>query len=634
MRSIRQLTPLALLFLFTLCAIPACRAASDCSVHSDASPCIDKIDPPEWWVAMPSPMLLLHGRNLAGAHAAITGLPVAIEKTQASANGHWLFMWLQTGNAPAGTLNLSLTSRAGSTTADYRLAPRKPADAGFHGVSAADSIYLIMTDRFADGDPSNDDDAAQRARPRGWHGGDLRGITRHLDYLQSLGVTTVWTTPVYRNIPSPQSYHGYSATDMYSVDPHYGTLADYQHLAAALHARGMKIVLDTVPNHVGPANPWVTDPPLPDWFHGTLAHHSIAKTEFRSIPDPHASPAERRDITQGWFADVLPDLNQENPVVAQYLIQNAVWWIETAGLDGLRIDTFPYVNRAFWQQFHATLHALYPDLTTVGEIFNPDPTITSYFAGGVTHDGIDTGLYTPFDFPTYFTLRSVLIRNEPMTKLENIFRQDELYPHPERLVTFLGNHDTARFLSEPGATPAELQMAFGLITTLRGTPQIYSGDEIAMEGGDDPDNRRDFPGGFASDAQPSAFTAATRTAPQRAMFDWASSLLRLRHEHPALQGGQQQDVLDGDATAFAYVRAADVSHGCAATSSNQAGDRLLMVLNNGTTPRTVSIRIDSTALAGCATAAHLLGPGSDATIEAGTLSVMLPAKSFAIYAPR
>lgn len=610
-------------FHLLLLAVASLSVLSPVYAQSEA-PIIDKIDPPNWWAGMPSPMLLLHGNHFSGAQFAVAGRHVSIERTQVSQNGHWTFIWLRTANALPQTLQITASNPVGKAAGNFELQQRKPASAGFQGFSSADVMYLIMTDRFANGDVSNDESPEERAKPRGWHGGDFKGIERHLDYLQSLGITTVWTTPVYKNIPSPQSYHGYSATDIYAVDPHFGTLADYKHLAEALHQHGMKVVLDTVPNHVGPAHPWVSDPPLPDWFHGTLEHHTAAKGDFESIPDPRSSWQERRGITEGWFANVLPDLNQENPMVADYLIQNAVWWIETAGLDGLRIDTFPYVSRAFWQKFHAQLHALYPKLTTVGEVFNGDPTITSYFAGGVDHDGIDTGLYTPFDFPLYFTLRSVLVHGEPMTKLEDILRQDRLYPHPERLVTFLGNHDTLRFLSESGATAAELKIAFGLLATLRGMPQIYSGDEIAMRGGADPDNRQNFPGGF-DDGQPSAFQAAGRTSEQQELFAWVSRLLQLRSQHPALQSGQQQDVLDEDDSAFAFVRAEDVSHGC------DGKDRLVLVVNNADKPRNITLHINDTALSGCSSLRPVLGATAVSSTNIGIFEIRLATKEIALY---
>ncbi len=317
-------------------------------------------------------------------------------------------------------------------------------------------MYLIMTDRFADGDTTNDgtpaEHAAELAKPRGWHGDDLRGIEQHINYLQDLGITTVWITPVYQN-HGPESYHGHGATDMYSVDEHYGTLDDLKSLAASLHAHNLKLVLDTVPNHVGATHEWVYDPPEPTWFHGTAAHHTIAQGNFSPLTDPHAPWRDQQNVTEGWFANVLPDLNQENPAVSRYLIQNAIWWTEQAGLDGLRLDTFPYIARPFWHNFHAQIHTLYPRLTTVGEIFNPDPIITSPFAGGVTRNGFDTGLYTPFDFPTYHALHDIFLHDAPMSKLAEVLRLDSLYPHPERLVPFIGNHDTTRFSTLPPQLP-------------------------------------------------------------------------------------------------------------------------------------------------------------------------------------
>ena len=403
---------------------------------------------------------------------------------------------------------MTLTAKAGGETVErrYTFEKRRPAGDGFAGFSSRDVMYLIMTDRFADGDLQNDgpdarsaedsaEAAAERAKPRGWHGGDLKGIEEHLDYLQKLGVTTVWTTPVYQNHEA-NSYHGYGATDLYRVDEHYGTLEDLKSLAAALHARGMKLVLDTVPNHVGPANPWVTDEPAPDWFHGTAAHHLEAETNFQALINPHAPERDKVGTLDGWFANVLPDMNTESPAVAQYLRQNAVWWIEETGADGLRIDTFPYVDRAFWHGFNGELKELFPRLTEVGEVFNPDPVITSSFAGGVTRAGVDTELYTPFDFPTYFALRDVFVKGAPMSKLADVLGEDALYPHPERLVPFIGNHDTERFATAAGSE-GSVELALAYVLTTRGMAQIYSGDEIAMQGGGDPENRHDFPGGFA-----------------------------------------------------------------------------------------------------------------------------------------
>ena len=319
--------------------------------------------------------------------------------------------------------------------------------------------------------------------------------------------------------------------DLYAVDPRLGTLAEYRELSDALHRRHMKLVFDDVPNHVGPQHVWASDPPMPDWFHGTSAHHEENKYVFAPVTDPNAPAAASQDALDGWFVNSLPDMNQQNPAVAKYETQNMIWWIEAGGIDGLRIDTFPYVRRDFWQQYLGELTSLYPHLTSVGEVSIGDATINAYFAGGRTLAGVDTHLTTPFDYPLYHSLLDVLVKGKPMSQLEEGLRLDWLYPHPEALVPFLGNHDQVRFLSQPHATAALLRLGFGLLMTLRGMPELYSGDEIAMLGGEDPDNRRDFPGGFPGDKE-NAFTAAGRTPARRRCM---AGLLVLEASAPRLR---------------------------------------------------------------------------------------------------
>jgi neopullulanase len=612
-RAVRMLLRWLVLFCVALpMSVRARQHHPQPAASSVEQPIVQQTDPPNWWSGLPNPMLLLRGKNLSGARVRTSQSGIVVQRTRVSANGDWLFVWLDISTAPAQHFNLLVHTATGSVRVSYELEQRHESAEGFRGFDSSDVMYLIMTDRFSDGDLTNDHlqsmpSTFDRSQPRAYHGGDLRGIENHLDYIQQLGATTIWITPLYAQDPnSPADYHGYGAVDMYSVNPHFGTLRSYEEFAQVVHRHGMKLVLDTVPNHVGPKNPWVLDPPAPDWFHGTLAKHLEANGNFAPITDPHAPPAAYRKAVDGWFANLLPDLNQSNPLVERYLIQNAIWWIESGTLDGLRLDTFPYVDRAFWQDFHTEIHALYPNLTTVGEIFNPDPTIVSYFAGGATHDGIDTGLYTPFGFPTYFALRATLsgkapTGNQSMIQLENVQRQDWLYSHPERLVTFLGNHDTMRFISEPGATPARMKLAFGLLATMRGMPQIYYGDEIAMPGGNDPDNRRDFPGGFPEDAKDS-FTAAGRTPVQESMHAWVQGLLQLRAHHSVLQSGAQQDLLVDD-TGIVFARLEAPPPGKPIPAMAQ-GDIVLVLLNKATSPRTFHLDFSDTALEGI----HFLAP--------------------------
>ncbi len=611
--------------------LAGCLYAASIGAHAQA-PQIDKIDPPDWFAGLPSPMLLLHGEGFKGAQFALLGNSISLTRTEVSANGHWAFLWIDSKQAGPQTVTLTATNASGSTQRKYVFAARTNDPNAHRGFNSSDVLYLIMTDRFAHGgadDPPGDD----RAAPRGWHGGDLDGITQHIDYLKQLGVTAVWTTPVDSNGAMPESYHGYAATDLYAVDKHFGTLADYQHLSSELHAYGMKLVIDLVPNHVGVEHPWVSDPPAPDWFHGSLTHHPAVENDFYKLVDPHAPPEAWRNIVDGWFTDDMPDLNQRNPLVSEYLIQNALWWVETANLDGIRLDTFPYVDRSFWHDFDATLHSVYPNLTTVGEIFNRDPEVTSYFAGGATHKGIDTGLYTPFDFPVYFALRDVLAAGKPMTELADVLGKDSLYPHPERLVPFIGNHDTTRFITDAGGSAAKVKLAFGLLATLRGMPQIYSGDEIGLTGGPDPDNRHDFPGGFEGDSH-NAFTPDGRTPQEQEVFSWTSAILRLRAAHRALESGTEQNLF-ADNDAFVFVRTLEEG-GCSAGANSPASNvRMLIVVNDSETSKSLAIPMDGTALAGCAKFAPQ-APSASAAVTAnrGTLHIDEPAQSISIFEVR
>jgi glycosidase len=631
-----RLRPYFFLIFWLFCVLAASWAqaplaqAQLAQVPRPQAPRIDKIDPPGWWIDFPDPMLLVHGEALKGARFTLGGTGVTLSRTQVSENGHWAFLWLKIADAAPQTLWVTAANEQGHARRAFPLAARSR-DANAHqGFSSADVLYLILTDRFADGNPANNPPDYNRAAARDWHGGDFAGIEQHLNYLHELGVTALWTTPVASNGEMPQSYHGYAATDLYAVDAHFGTLADYRHLSDALHARGMKLVIDLVPNHIGVEHPWVLDPPAPAWLHGTLKEHLSAQSNFDELVDPHTPRQMWSAITDGWFTDAMPDLNQENPLVAQYLIQNALWWVETANLDGIRLDTFPYVGRDFWHDFHTTLHSVYPHLTTVGEVSNSDPEVTSFFAGGVTHGGIDTGLDTPFDFPVYFSLRDILAHGKPMTELANVLRKDSLYPHSERLVTFIGNHDTTRFYTEAGNSAPKLKLAIGLVSTLRGMPQIYSGDEIGMQGGADPDNRRDFPGGFPGDAR-SAFIKAGRTAAEEDLFAWTSGLLRLRATYPALQTGIEQNLF-ADEDAFVFVRS-PVDTGCSPEHSHDpAMQRLLIVINKSSKNKAVELSVKESALTACSTFSPLVpAVGRVPVLIGGKLHIEEAAQSMSVY---
>ena len=583
--------------------------------------------------------MLLSGHDLEATRVVCNLPSILVERTQATAAGRYLFVWLKIGaDAKSGTAVCRITTPTGTTSFELPVAARAMKLGKFQGLSQEDVIYLIMPDRFANGDPTNDEPAEargghDRANPRAYHGGDLRGILDHLAYLKDLGVTALWLTPILKN-GAAQDYHGYGAVDLYAVDPHLGTIQDYQNLVAEAHKQGMKVFFDLVPNHVGPKHPWVAEPPLPDWFHGTQQHHTdssagpkgtfygktdqptIANDAFEALIDPHAPPRLSRNLTEGWFFNILPDLNTENPVVAEFLLQNSIWWTEASGLDGYRLDTFPYVSRKFWSTWHAGLHQIYPYLTTIGEVFHPDPSVTSFFAGGQKRfDNVDSGLNTLFDFPLFFTLRDVLLRKAPVGRIADVLRHDSLYVHADSLVTFFANHDVPRFLSAAGSSPARLKLAFGLTLTLRGIPQLYYGDEIGIPGGGDPDNRRDFPGGWPGDLE-NAFSAEGRTAEQQDLFGYVQSLLRLRREHQALQSGKLWHLFS-DETAYVFMRETEE-------------ERVLVVFNNSAEPRRLELPLHDTPAQGAAGFTRLLGQAT-ADVSNGEVQIALPSQSISIF---
>jgi glycosidase len=603
-----------------LLLIVACLLTSRAWPQSDRGarqdPVVQKIEPPNWWVnCTPQLTLLLTGENLSGARVESSTNDVSVLGAEASANGHYLFVHLQLGSSvQAGTVSLHLITTAGSVSVALPLLARADARGRFEGVSRDDVIYLIMPDRFADGDPSNDQPFYDRGKPMAYHGGDLRGVRQHLAYLHDLGVTTIWLTPVWKNTDA--DYHGYHVVDFYALDDHMGSMQEYQGLVADAHRLGMKVLIDYVVNHTGPHHPWVNDPPTPTWFHGTPAHHLEPAYNFNGLVDPHASPREYLNTLDGWFAGRLPDLNPDDPALAIYLAQNAMWWTETAQLDGFRLDTFPYSSRQFWSGWFQRLSRIYPQINSIGEVSDSDPAITSFFEGGRKQfDGIDSGLATVFDFPLCYALRNVVIKGAPMDKIVDVLRHDELYPHPETLVTFIGNHDQRRFLSEEGSSPAKLKAATALLLTLRGIPEIYSGDEIAMPGGNDPDNRRDFPGGFPGDPH-NAFTTSGRAAEQQDVFAYVQTLLTLRQNHAALRTGKQWHI-GWDATYYAFLR-------------ESPEEKLLVIYNNAPKTAALDIPVENTPLEAAHELQAVFG-SSAAEIVSGQVRVSLPAQTLSVF---
>jgi glycosidase len=588
------------------------------------TPQISKVEPPNWWTNFVSPvMVLLYGENLGGAKISVSHPGVKIEKTLLQPDGKHAFVWLNIAkNAKPGNVTLSVKTLDGATSAAIALLQRAPQTGRFQGVNRDDVIYLIMPDRFADGNPANNmpkgatPGTYDRQAAKAYHGGDLKGIQDHLPYLKDLGVTTLWLNPIFDNDNSSEGYHGYSGSDLYAVEDHFGTVQDFQQMVDAAHQQGIKILLDMVPNHVGPKHPWATSQPAPSWLHGTTANHINTDYEYPPVTDPHAVEKNYQSALDGWFANILPDLAQENPLTAEYLQQNAYWWMEIGGVDGFRIDTFPYVPRTFWTKYLQGLQSTYPNFFAVGEVYNFDPTVVSYFAGGQRgFDGIDTHLTTPFDFPMNSAIREVVNHGAPAKKIVDVLRQDRLYPHPELLVTFIGNHDMKRFVTDAGGSTVKLKLGLSLLATLRGIPQLYSGDEIAMAGGEDPDNRRDFPGGFPGD-QRNAFTPVGRTEDEQDVYAHVQGLLKLRREHPALRTGEQKHVAVTD-DYYVFTR-----------ESNR--ERLLVVFYKGDSAKPVTVDLADTTLENAKSLAPV-NSAPEVHLQGNQLQLQLVPQSVAIY---
>ncbi len=535
-----------------------------------AAPEVLKVEPPNWWASHSiNPVrVMIQGRNLASARVEAVGAGLEIGETKPSGSGNYIFVDVKISpRAAAGRRVLRIITSSGTADASFEISPPLARQNRFQGFTTGDVIYFIMPDRFSDGDAANNNPAESpgmysRSNPRAYHGGDLQGIINRLGWLKQLGITAIWTTPVYDNTSRIRDYewgkqvtdyHGYGTVDFYRVEEHLGSLALYRELVDRAHALGIKVIQDQVANHTGPDHPWAKDAPTETWLNGTLEKHLNNIYDIKSLTVPNPDRERYEATLRGWFGNSLPDINHDDAEAARYVIQNAVWWVEMTGLDGIRQDTFPYVPRRFWPGWNQSLKRAFPRLTVVGEVFDQRPEVVSFFQGGKARfDGIDTELYTVFDFPSYFAMRDVFIRNHPIKRLAEVLAQDHLYTNPRVLVTFLGNHDVTRFVSEQGARDEGLMLAFTYLLTMRGTPQIYSGDEIGLEGRDDPDNRRDFPGGFPGDTR-SAFDDEGRTPRERKIFNHVKELTRLRARHPALREGDMRVVVATD-TSLAYLR--------------------------------------------------------------------------------
>jgi len=593
------------------------------SVLPAQAPSVAKVDPPNWWAghSINPVRVLVRGKDLTGARVTCGRLTCSTPKVNGAGTYLFVDVTIPAGTAP-GSYPLTIRTQGGSVAAPFTVSPALPRAGRFQGFGPNDVVYLLMPDRFANGDTTNDSPAKSpglidRSKGRYYHGGDLAGVRQRLPYLKSLGITAIWLNPIYDNNDrlneretydgqAITDYHGYGAVDFYAVDEHLGTLAELKQLVDDAHRLGVKIILDMVANHTGPYHPWVNDSPTPTWFHGTAAKHLANTWQVWTLADPYSTPAMREATLDGWFIDILPDLNQSDPEVARYINQNTLWWAGVSGIDGIRQDTWPYVPRAFWRDWMTAIKREYPAMTVVGEVFDGDPSLVSFFQGGRRGwDGIDTRVDALFDFPLLFPLRRAFAEGKSLREVAQMLSRDHLYPNASALMPFLGNHDVGRFMNEPGATIDGLKLAYTFLLTVRGTPLLYYGDEIAMPGGGDPDNRRDFPGGWRSDPR-NAFEASGRTESQQAVWAHVQRLLKLRAERSDLRTARMEHLQAGEQS-FVYRRG-----------------RTVVALNNDTTA--VTIRLPIPTLPDDA-----LGVCAKPRGENGGVTIVVPRRSGCVF---
>ena len=532
---------------------------------------IDRIEPTDWYVGLKNPtvQLMVYGKNIRDVNSVTTDYAgVTIDSIVRLDSPNYLLVYMNVKGAQPGTMNLTFTPQKGKQLkAAYTLKQREMAGTERRGFDISDVLYLLMPDRFAQGPnhqslvkgmrPYRED----RTQPSLRHGGDLEGLMQHLDYFKELGVTALWFTPILEN-DSPDmmdtwsTYHGYACTNYYQVDPRFGTNEQYRQLIDACHARGLKVVMDMIFNHCGFEHPWVADMPSNDWLNlsdwlmqsgGTSDPRGtdFLQTSYKLTPvlDPYASEIDKKETVEGWFVSTMPDLNQRNPHLMRYLIQNSKWWIETAGIDGIRMDTYPYAFREPMAQWMKELDEEYPNFNTVGETWVTQPAYTAAWQKDSKLSETNSYLKTVMDFSFQEKLDSAKHENTDnwwrgMNRLYNSFCYDYLYPNPSSVMAFIDNHDTNRFLGD-GQDSLALKQALALLMTVRRIPQMYYGTEILMNGTmkiSDGYVRKDFPGGFPGDTQ-NAFTAEGRTRAQNDMFRWTSRLLHWRQGNETITRG-------------------------------------------------------------------------------------------------
>ena len=571
--SLFQKTWKILLFLLLLSSPMTAQnstAAQKKANNRTVTPNVTRIDPTNWFADMQDPtlQLMVYGKDIKFADVTTDYPNVKIDSLVRLDSPNYLLVYLNLKGAKPGEVTLTFSNKNGKkTTKKFQLKAREMAGADRKGFDISDVLYMLMPDRFANGNPKNDvikgmeDQLCDRNEPSLRHGGDLEGLRQHLNYFTDLGVTALWLTPVLENDRPADggkhsTYHGYATTDYYRVEPRFGTNEEYKALVDECHKKGLKVVMDMIFNHCGDYHPWakhtridengktIKDYPSKDWFNSP--NYGL-QTSYKLTPvlDPYASKVDMKETVDGWFVPSMPDLNQRNPHVIKYLIQNSIWWIETVGIDGIRMDTYPYADRQAMADWMKVLNKEYPNFNTVGETWVTEPAYTAAWQKDSKLSDINSNLKTVMDFAFFDRLSQA--KNEETddwwkgwNRIYNSLCYDYLYTDPSSVMAFIENHDTDRFLGN-GKDSTALKQAYALLLTMKRIPQLYYGTEILMNGTKaetDGNVRQDFSGGFPGD-KVNKFTREGRTKAENAMFDWTSRLLHWRQNNDVIINGSQ-----------------------------------------------------------------------------------------------
>jgi glycosidase len=568
---------------------------------------VDRVEPTFWWVGMKNPtvQLMVHGQEIAATEITLNYPGVKIKTISRQENPNYVFIDLTISpEAKAGSFPIQFRkSKKEVVSYNYELKNREPNSASRKGFDGSDVIYLITPDRFVNGNPANDAVSGMKELPNrthmnGRHGGDIQGIKNSLDYLSKLGFTSVWLNPVLENNMTQVSYHGYSTTDFYKVDPRYGTNEEYRELGKAVHQKGMKMMMDMIFNHIGSEHWWMDDMPSADWLN-YYPKYKITSHRRTVNQDPYASESDKQLMADGWFVPSMPDLNQRNPFVSNYLIQNSIWWTEYLGLDGIRMDTYPYPDKFAMADWTKRIMDEYPDFYIVGEEWTTNPAVVSYWQKGkINQDGYVSYLPGLMDFPLNNAVVQGLKNPETwgggLITIYESLANDFLYADPDKLVIFPDNHDMSRIYTQLGENYDLLKMSIAYYATTRGIPQIFYGTEILMSNPGTEEHgviRSDFPGGWAGD-QVNAFTGAGLTTQQKQAQDFFSKILNWRKSSEVIHSGKLKHFAPENGV-YVYFR------------YNQSG-KVMVVLNKNTSEKSLDTSRFSEIMANCTSGKEII----------------------------